>query len=67
MLFPANLQASDGWTYYFKKKYRIVDRHIDKYTVAIPKEDEEKLNTKIDTFNLEKMPTINQYAKNKVQ
>lgn len=49
-----------------KKKHNIVDRHIDKFTVTIPKADEEKINRLIDTFKWEQMPEIQKYALNKV-
>lgn len=59
-------QASDGWTYYFKKKNNIVDRHIDKLCAAKPPEDEAKLKSAIEKFKSEKMPEIMAYDIKKV-
>lgn len=59
-------QASDGWLYYFKKKYSIVDRHIDKVCVARPVDDDNELDNLVDKFKKEQIPIIMAYASNKV-
>lgn len=51
-------QASEGWTYYFKKSHNIVDRHVDKTTVAKPADDEAKLKRLIANFKVAQLPTI---------
>lgn len=59
-------QASDGWVYYFKKKYNIVSRHIDKVTITKPSIDKENLDKLIETFKLEQIPIIQKYDAEKV-
>lgn len=65
--YSANSQASDGWTYYFKKKYNIVDRHIDKLTVAKPVDDLNHVDFLVERFTLEQIPMIRAYTPNKVK
>lgn len=60
------LQASDGWTYYFKNQYNLVDRHVDKVSVIKPTDDEEKRETVRAKFKEEQMPVIMAYDSNKV-
>lgn len=62
----AHSQASDGWLYYFKKKYSIVDRHIDKVCVTRPIDDDNELDHLVDKFKTEQIPIIMAYAPNKV-
>lgn len=66
MYFFIWTQASDGWTYYFKKKHNIVDRHIDKIFATKPPEDEAKLKSTIEKFKTEKIPEIMAYDIKKV-
>jgi len=56
-------QASDGWLYYFKKKFSIVDRHIDKVSVTKPVDDDNELDHLVDKFGKEEIPIIRQFSK----
>lgn len=60
-------QASDGWTYYFKKKYSIVDRHIDKLSVTTPVDDLNHVDELVRKFTVEQLPKIKAYPLNKVK
>lgn len=52
--------------HYFKQKYKIVDRHIDKFTVAPHSEDKENLDNAVAIFRTEQIPQINKFERNKV-
>lgn len=59
-------QASEGWLYYFKKQFNLVDRHIDTVASIRPIEEENKRDGLIESFRNEKIPMIVSYSREKV-
>lgn len=59
-------QASDGWTYFFKNHFNIVDRFARMGRGEKTPDEEKKLRNSIKKFKLEQFPTILAYLPNKV-